>query len=102
MAIVHPVNSAGRFVPEVDSDRPGFVIHESWFEHRRMSDRCAREGLTMTFHSEHRPLQAYADAVADAGLLIERIAEVGEPDPSDKWHSVPLFLHIKAVKVANR
>ena len=52
----------------------------------------------MTFHSEHRPLQAYTDAIADAGLLIERVAEVPDPDPSQKWHRLPLFLHLRAVK----
>ena len=53
----------------------------------------------MTFHSEHRPLHDYTDALADAGFLIERIREVGDPDPADKWHRVPLFLHLRAVRV---
>ena len=51
----------------------------------------------MTFHSEHRPLQAYADALADCGFLIERSREVGERDPADKWSRIPLFLHVRAV-----
>ena len=42
----------------------------------------------MTFHCEHRPLQAYSDALANAGFLIERIREVGDPSPDDKWHRI--------------
>ena len=52
----------------------------------------------MTFHSWHRPLQAYTEALADAGFLIERIREVGDPGPADKWHKIPLFLHIRALR----
>jgi hypothetical protein len=52
----------------------------------------------MTFHSEHRPLHDYVDALADAGFLVERLREVGEPDPESKWYRIPLFLHILAVR----
>jgi len=96
LALVHPLNSAGKFT-DVDG-RTRFVISDSYFERRRLADDVNRDGLAMTFHSEHRPLQAYTDAIADAGLLIERVVEVREPDPSDKWHRVPLFLHLRAVK----
>jgi hypothetical protein len=51
-----------------------------------------------TFHSEHRPLHDYVDALADAGFLVERLREVGEPDPESKWYRIPLFLHILAVR----
>ena len=53
----------------------------------------------MTFHTEHRPLRDYTDALADAGFLIEGLREVGEPDPLDKWHRIPLFLHIRAIRM---
>jgi hypothetical protein len=52
----------------------------------------------MTFHSEHRPLEAYSAALSDAGFLIERITEPTDPDPSRPWHRMPMFLHIRAVK----
>jgi hypothetical protein len=52
----------------------------------------------MTFHSAHRPLNDYTDALAEAGFLIERIREVGSPDPEDEWHRIPLFLHVRAVR----
>lgn len=56
-----------------------------------------RDGHRMTFISEHRPLHDYTEALADAGFVIERLREVREPAPSDKWHRMPLFLHIRAV-----
>ncbi|HEY7946678.1 MAG TPA: class I SAM-dependent methyltransferase [Acidimicrobiales bacterium] len=97
MAITHPVNTAGRFDPGSDGDgRPVFVIEGSWFERRVCSETCERDGLTMTFHSEHRPLHDYVDALADAGFVVERLREVGESDPDHKWHRLPLFLHLRA------
>jgi hypothetical protein len=50
----------------------------------------------VTFHSEHRLLQAYSDARANAGFLIERDPRSGDPSPAGKWHRIPLFLHICA------
>jgi SAM-dependent methyltransferase len=67
-------------------------------DHMVLADTCERDGYTMTFHSQHRPLQAYTEALADAGFLIERIREVGDPSPTDKWHRIPLFLHIRALR----
>jgi SAM-dependent methyltransferase len=102
VAIVHPLNSAGMFEGE-EADSP-FVIDGSYLERSVTRDDLARDGLEMVFISEHRPLEAYANAIADAGLLIERIAEPSVPDEavnSDRgrrWQRVPLFLHIRAVK----
>jgi SAM-dependent methyltransferase len=96
MAVTHPANTAGTFAPGPDETTRPYVISGSWFERRSVSDTCERDGYTMTFHCEHRPLHAYSDALADAGFLIERIREVGDPNPADKWHRIPLFLHIRA------
>jgi hypothetical protein len=52
----------------------------------------------MTFHSEHRPLHDYTDALADAGFLIERTREVTDTDTGSKWNRLPLFLHLRAVR----
>lgn len=98
LAITHPLNTAGTFAPApMDRDRP-FVIRESWFERRRLIREADRNGYSMTFELEHRPLQVYTDALAAAGFLIERIQEVGEPDPEDKWSRIPLFLHVRALR----
>jgi SAM-dependent methyltransferase len=99
IAMTHQANTAGQFVGVGEVDVPPFVIEGSWFERKARADTCERGGLTMTFHSEHRPLRDYSDALAEAGFLIERIREVGDPDPEDKWHRIPLFLHLRAVKI---
>jgi SAM-dependent methyltransferase len=96
MAVTHPANTAGAFFPGSDEVARPFVIEGSWFERRTLTRTAEREGHVMTFNSEHRPIHDYTEALADAGFVIERIREVTEPDPSDKWHRIPLFLHILA------
>jgi SAM-dependent methyltransferase len=100
MAITHPLNTAGNFMADHDGDSPPFVIHGSWFEREARADTCERNGLTMTFHSEHRPLHDYTDALADAGFVIERLREVNEPDEAHRWHRLPLFLHLRARRIS--
>jgi hypothetical protein len=64
-----------------------------------------RDGIQLTFHSEHRPLEAYSRALEAAGLLIEAIRELRVPDEvvadnpnGRRWQRIPLFLHVRAVK----
>ena len=97
-AVVHPINSAGKFASR-EADAP-FVISESYFDLRRITDAVESEGLHMTFSGNHRPFQGYVSAFAGAGLVIERIAEVGEETapPGSRWRRVPLFLHLRGLK----
>lgn len=97
LAVVHPVNSAGAFAPGT-GERP-YVITESWFARRRYVDVVERDGYTMSFASEHRSLEDYAQALFSAGFVIEELREFGEPDPADKWHTMPLFLDLRAALV---
>ena len=99
VAITHPLNTAGHFETRPEEGARPFVIERSWFERRLLADTCERGGFAMTFHTEHRPLGDYTDALANAGFLIERMREVREPDPADKWHRIPLFLHIRAIRM---
>jgi SAM-dependent methyltransferase len=102
LAIVHPINSAGRF--EGDDPASPFVIAGSYLGRFRREDTVERNGLEMTFVSAHRPLQDYVEALADAGLLIERVREPAIPEAaivrerSRLWQRVPLFLHARAMK----
>lgn len=96
MAIVHPINSAGHFVGDGVDAAPPFAIDGSYLQPARDANTFTRDGLTMTFHREHRPLHAYTDALADAGFVIERLREPTSPDPTKPWHRVPLFLNIVA------
>jgi SAM-dependent methyltransferase len=96
MAIVHPINSAGQFTDDkADADRP-FVIGGSYLQPERYVDTITRDSLTVTFHSEHRPLQAYTEALADAGFAIQRLREPTDPDPAKPWRRVPMFLDVLA------
>jgi hypothetical protein len=67
-------------------------------------DTVVRDGLEVVFASAHRPLHAYIDAITEAGLLIERLAEPPVPayavehERSRRWQRMPLFLHLRAVK----
>jgi SAM-dependent methyltransferase len=101
LAIVHPLNSAGRFA----GDEPGspFIVDGSYLEERRTCDELVRDGLAMTFHSEHRPLQRYVDELAAAGFVVELLREHGMPTWSvdtarrERWRRIPLFLHLRAL-----
>lgn len=102
VAIVHPLNSAGEFAGD-EPDAP-FTIRGSYLDARRYQDEVERDGRTMTFTSVHRPIEAYTEALAAAGFLVERLREPAVPDaaisgPSHRrWQRVPLFLHLRAVR----
>jgi SAM-dependent methyltransferase len=96
LAIVHPINSAGQFTADKADPRRPFVIGGSYLQPERYVDTVARDGLTVTFHGEHRPLQAYTEALADAGFVIERLREPTSLDPAKPWRRIPLFLNILA------
>lgn len=104
VAIVHPLNSSGAFAGG-EAESP-FVIEGSYLDSSWHADTVDRDGLEMTFVSAHRPVEAYADALSAAGLLIERLREPklpagGEVGPhSARWRRIPLFLHLRAVKPA--
>lgn len=92
LAIVHPLHSATNYDDELDAH----VMRRSWYEQRRVSGTFSRDGLTMTFHSRHRPLEAYTEALADAGFVIDRLRE-----PTSEGHRIPWFLHIRAILPAD-
>jgi SAM-dependent methyltransferase len=96
VAVVHPLNSAGAFEGEREDPEAPFVVRGSYFQTRRYSDRVRRNELDMTFHSEHRSLEAYSLALEEAGFVMEALREVSEEDPADHWYRVPLFLDFRA------
>jgi SAM-dependent methyltransferase len=99
-AIVHPINSAGHFERQT-ADAP-FVIEGDYLRPFRYSETEERDGLTMTFHSRHRPLCTYFSALEEAGFLVEALRETGVPEhaivseASRRWQRLPLFLHVRA------
>jgi ubiquinone/menaquinone biosynthesis C-methylase UbiE len=96
MAIVHPLNSAGYFDRDAAGPKPPYIIRDAYTEARHYTNTRTRDGLSMTYHGIHRPLHAYTEALADAGLVIERLREQTTDDPDNKWYRIPLFLHIVA------
>jgi SAM-dependent methyltransferase len=102
VAIVHPINSAGRFETTVADEPAPFVIKGSYLGTFDYSDAVERDGLSMTFHSQHRPIESYFLALEEAGLVVEALREPRVPDrvvKSDRgrrWQRIPLFLHLRA------
>lgn len=103
VAILHPISTAGEHVDDaIDS---AFVLTQPYSESRRLVDRVERDGLTMEFHSMHRPLAEYTDALHDAGFSIDLIRE---PVPDDaaiarfprlgRQHRFPWYLHMRATR----
>lgn len=104
LAIVHPMNSAGRF--EGEAATASFRIDGSYLARFDYADRVERGGLTMVFHSRHRPLADYFAALASSGLVVETLREPAVPDRAAtspelrRWQRVPLFLHMLAHRPA--
>jgi SAM-dependent methyltransferase len=102
LAIVHPLNSAGRFEQSA-SDAP-FVIKGDYLGAFHYADTVERDGLTMAFHSRHRPVEAYFMALEKAGLLVEALREPSLPqhalvsEADRRWQRLPLFLHLRALR----
>jgi SAM-dependent methyltransferase len=100
LAIVHPLNSAGRFEERAADAR--FIIEGSYLEPHPRIDTIERDGLQMTFTSRHRPLSAYFAALQAAGFVIEALREPALPEHalssevSLRWQRIPLFLHLRA------
>lgn len=101
LVIVHPINSAGRFAN--DAADSAFIITGSYLDDFSYSEHAERDGLTMTFHSMHRPLEAYAQALEHAGLPIETIREPAWSNPGpvarfQGWDRIPMFCLVRAVR----
>jgi SAM-dependent methyltransferase len=101
-SIPHPVSSAGAFQGR-DGDAP-FLIEGSYLDTAPADSVAEAGGVTLTFHSEHRPIEAYSHALEAAGLLIEAIREPRAPDAlladapgKRRWQRIPLSLHLRAV-----
>jgi SAM-dependent methyltransferase len=104
IAIVHPLNSSGRFVDE--SATSPFVIRGTYLSEFFYTDSVSRDAFAMTFHSRHRPLETYVWALGAAGLVIDAIREppvpegpTGLSERSRRWQRIPLFMHLRARKL---
>jgi SAM-dependent methyltransferase len=100
LAIVHPINSSGHF--ETSEAHSPFVIKGDYLRAFSYSESIERDGLSMTFHSKHRPLESYFCALEGAGMVVEALREPSVPDHAvstnagRRWQRLPLFLHLRA------
>ncbi len=102
-AVVHPLNSAGTFLSH--EPEAVFAIDGSYLATHRYAVTVDKAAQTMTFHSQHRTVEAYSLACERAGLLIEALREpahldrwVADDASRRRWQRIPLFLHLRAVK----
>lgn len=104
-AVVHPINSGGTW--DARTADATFTMTESYFATRSVADTVERDGLAMTFTSVHRCLETYWRALATAGLVVDAVREprpdaayVAAHPRAARWQRIPLFLHLRAVKLA--
>jgi SAM-dependent methyltransferase len=98
LAIVHPMYSGGGFSAAGGTPDDDFVMKRPYFTPELCISTDALDNLTVTFYREHRPLQAYAQALLKAEFIIERFDEVTDKDEAKPWHRVPMFLDIVATR----
>jgi SAM-dependent methyltransferase len=105
LATLHPISTAGDFVD--DSIDSAFVVRYRYGDARRYVDRMERDGLRMEFHSMHRSLEAYTDALHHAGFLIEVLREpvpdaaaIARSPRLGRQDRVPWYLHLRAIRLA--
>jgi ubiquinone/menaquinone biosynthesis C-methylase UbiE len=91
MAIIHPFASA-QDPAAFHTGKPS-PITDPYFVERRYEDKAERNGLTMTFVSEHRPLSRYVSALTSSGLVVTAMREFGV-------QAIPWLLVCRAVKLS--
>jgi SAM-dependent methyltransferase len=99
LAIVHPMYSGGTFSPDGGTPDENFVIQRSYFKPELCISSDSRDSLTVTFYREHRPLQAYVQALLEAGFSIDQLHELTDEDQGKPLHRVPMFLDILATRL---
>jgi len=98
LAIVHPMYSGGRFSEAGENLDHVFEIKRSYFKPELCTSTDFHDSLTVTFYREHRPLQAYVQALTKAGFIIEQLYEVTDDDEGKPWYRIPMFLDIVATR----
>jgi SAM-dependent methyltransferase len=100
IAIVHPLAESGRSLED-----GSFLVDRPYLQVWRYPDELHRQGIEMTFHTEHRPIESYARALEDAGLVIEAIREpmpslemIADQPSEERRRRIPNFLMLRARK----
>ena len=98
LAIVHPMYSGGGFSEAGSSSDSAFVVKRSYFQVERLISTDVHGSLKVTFFREHRPLQAYTQALAAAGFIIDTLYELTDEDEDRHRSSIPMFMDIVATR----
>lgn len=99
--VSHPVTDLGRF--EQSGSGARFTVRPSYFETHRVEDKLEMNGLSVTCRGWTHTLEDYCVALGLAGLVVEAMRE---PRPAahaaqfDRWQELPLFLMVRALKLA--
>lgn len=97
LAIVHPLYSGGGFAgTSAEPDR--FIINRSYFKAKRLVSTDEHKSHKVTFFREHRPLEAYTQALTKAGFSINELHELTDEDKERKRDGIPVFLDILATR----
>jgi SAM-dependent methyltransferase len=99
MAIVHPLYSAGRFSVPQDNGEGVFELKRTYFQPKRLVSTDSHGSLHMTFFREHRPLQAYFNALTKADLHLQEVLELSDEDEGRHRDGIPMFLDIVATRL---
>ena len=91
-AVLHPLWAASDWPVPQD---PEPVRVPAYFNAPTKVWTSERGGIAMTFHDRVIPLETYSRALESAGLAIEALREI----PSRRRPQLPLFLHVRAMKV---
>jgi SAM-dependent methyltransferase len=87
-AVLHPLFAAS------DPDPDGVAVRiADYFSGRTKVWTDERDGIAIEFHDRAIPLERYVDALAAAGLLVERVREV-----ASTRRPIPIVLQLRAVK----
>jgi SAM-dependent methyltransferase len=92
VCITHPLADSGRFASR-EPDAP-FVVSGSYLGTHRFEGTFERDGLSMTFSGWVHPLEAYALAFEESGLLIEAMREPAARGDR-RWQRIPNFLMLR-------
>jgi SAM-dependent methyltransferase len=63
------------------SSRPSVVISPGYWRRERRYEAWTAQGVRARVGATHLPVAALLQGIVDAGLVIERVAEYGEPTP---------------------
>ena len=95
--VPHPFSDAGEF--DGDHAQAPFVVTGSYLAESSYEMLSDRDGIAFRYASRRYPLEAYARALEESGLLLETIREPARPGGEPHRRArIPLFLLWRALK----